>query len=49
MNPKGKGYGNWAGVSKSPWECRVGMGQGCPRKESGLNMPREEEMGQGSP
>lgn len=36
-------------VSKSPWECRVGMGQGCLGKESGLRMPKEEKMGQESP
>ena len=36
-------------VSKSPWECKVGMGQECLRKESGPRMPKEEEMGRGSP
>ena len=36
-------------VSKNPWECKVGMGQECLRKESEPRMPKEEEMGQGSP
>ena len=35
-------------VSKNLWECRIGMGQGCPRKENGLRMHKEKEMGQGS-
>ena len=26
-------------VSKSPWKCRIGMGQRCLRKESGPRMP----------
>ena len=43
MNPKGKGYGNWAGVNKNPWECKVGMGQECLRKESEPRMPKERK------
>ena len=34
-------------VSKNPWECRIGMGRGCPRKENGPRMLKEEEMGRG--
>ena len=36
-------------ISKNSWECRIGVGQGCPRKENGPRMPKEEEMGRGSP
>ena len=32
-------------VSKNLWECKIGIGQECVRKENGLRMLKEEEMG----
>ena len=36
-------------VSENPWECRIGMGQECPRKENGPRKHVSNGMGQEDP
>ena len=49
MKDKIIGPGKPKRVSKGPWECRIRMGRGSTRKGNRPKMPKEEEMGQGSP